>query len=109
MRDRWIGVQCTARGQGMAYPPVDCGTGGVRIMTLSLNRRGLWVVESLLAHAEERRVAVHAIEGGGRFIDCGIEARGGLLAGVELARVCLGDLATVSFVPGEGGGRSIPM
>ena len=44
-------------------------------MTMSLNRRALWVVEALLAHAEERRVAVHSIEGGGRYIDCGIEPR----------------------------------
>ena len=49
-------------------------------MTMSLNRRGLWVVEAL-AHADERRVAVHPIEGGGRYVDCGIEARGGLARG----------------------------
>ena len=53
------------------------------MMTL-LNRRALWVVESLLAHGEGR-VAVHAIDGGGRYIDCGIEARGGLITGIELA------------------------
>ena len=41
-------------------------------MTMSLNRRALWVVEAILAHLEERRVAVHAIDGGGRYIDCGI-------------------------------------
>jgi methenyltetrahydromethanopterin cyclohydrolase len=76
---------------------------------MTLNRRGLWVVEALLAHADERRVAVHPIEGGGRFIDCGIQARGGLLAGVELARVCLGNLALVSIDAGEIGGRSMPM
>ena len=75
-------------------------------MTMSLNRRALWVVEAMLAHAEERRVAVHAIEGGGRYIDCGIEAQGGLNAGIELARVCLGDLAQVSIVPGEVGGHA---
>ena len=78
-------------------------------MTLSLNRRGYWLVEGLLAHAEERRVAVQEIEGGGRFVDCGIHAQGGLIAGLELARICLGDLALVSIVPGEVGGRSIPM
>jgi methenyltetrahydromethanopterin cyclohydrolase len=76
-------------------------------MTMSLNRRALWVVEALLAHADERRVAVHSIEGGGRYIDCGIEARGGISAGVELARVCLGDLAQVTIVPGEVGGRAV--
>ena len=38
-----------------------------------------------------------------------MEMRGGSLAGIELARVCLGDLAEVSIVPGEVGGRSIPL
>ncbi len=75
-------------------------------MTMSLNRRALWVVETLLARADERKVAVHSIEGGGRYIDCGILARGGLSAGLELARVCLGDLAQVAIVPGEVGGRA---
>jgi methenyltetrahydromethanopterin cyclohydrolase len=75
-------------------------------MTMSLNRRALWVVEALLAHAEERRVAVHSVDGGGRYVDCGVEARGGMLAGLDLARVCLGDLAQVSCVPGEISGRS---
>ena len=55
--------------------------------------------------AEEYRVAVHPIEGGGRYVDCGIEARGGLLAGIELARICLGGLGQVSIVPGELGNR----
>jgi methenyltetrahydromethanopterin cyclohydrolase len=78
-------------------------------MTMSLNRRALWAVEALLAHFEERRVTVHMIEGGGRYVDCGIEARGGLIAGLELARVCLGDLGQVSIVPGDVGGRSVPL
>ncbi len=74
-----------------------------------LNRRALWVVEAILARADERRVAVHTIEGGGRYVDCGIEARGGLLAGIDLARVCLSDLAQVSILPGDVGGRPIPL
>jgi len=78
-------------------------------MTMSLNRRALWVVEALLAHADERRVAVHAIEGGGRYIDCGIDARGGILAGLDLARICMGDLGQLSIVPGEVAGRAVPL
>ena len=78
-------------------------------MTMSLNRRALAVVEALLVQGEERRIAVHSIEGGGRFIDCGILARGGLSTGVDLARVCLGDLAEVAIVPGEVGGRAASM
>src|SRR5262245_54299394 len=75
---------------------------------MNLNGRSLWVVESLLARAEERRVAAHAIENGGRYVDCGIEARGGLLTGLELARVCMADLAQVAIVPGEVDGRACP-
>ncbi len=78
-------------------------------MTMSLNRRAYWVVEALLAHAEERRVAVHAVDGGGRYVDCGMQARGGLLAGLDLARVCLGDLAQVSIVPGQIREQAIPL
>jgi len=78
-------------------------------MTLSLNCRALEVVEALLARAEERRVAVHLVEGGGRYVDCGIERRGGILAGIELARICLGGLAEVSIVPGEAGGIAVPL
>jgi methenyltetrahydromethanopterin cyclohydrolase len=78
-------------------------------MALFLNRRGLWVVEALLAHAELRRVEVHSIDGGGRYVDCGMRARGGLLAGVELARVCLGDLGAVTIVPGVVGDQANPL
>ena len=76
---------------------------------MNLNGRSLWVVEALLDRAEERKVAAHPIERGGRFIDCGIEVRGGLRAGLDLARVCLADLAEVAIVPGTVGGRSCPL
>jgi methenyltetrahydromethanopterin cyclohydrolase len=65
--------------------------------------------ENMLAHAEEYRLAVHTIDGGGRFVDCGIAARGGLLSGIELARICLGALGQVSIVPGELGEKAIPL
>jgi methenyltetrahydromethanopterin cyclohydrolase len=76
---------------------------------MNLNRRSLSVVEALLARAEERKVAAHPIERGGRFLDCGIEVHGGLLAGIELARICMADLAHVAIVPGEVGGRACPL
>ena len=74
----------------------------------NLNARGLRLVERLLAQADERRVELRAIAGGGRFVDCGIEARGGLLAGVDLARICLADLAEVAILPGDVAGRPVP-
>lgn len=76
---------------------------------MNLNQRAHRVVEGLLARAEERKVAVHTIERGGCFVDCGIAVRGGLLAGLDLARVCLADLADVSIIPGDVAGRSCPV
>ena len=55
-----------------------------------------------LARSEDRRIAVHPIEGGGRYIDCGIERPGGLLPGVELARICLAGLAQSRDRAGRG-------
>ena len=75
---------------------------------MNLNARSLKRVESTLAIATERNVASFPIEKGGRFIDCGINERGGLHLGLDLARVCLADLADVSLVPGEVDGRALP-
>ena len=75
---------------------------------MNLNGRALWLVEAMLAQAEHRRIVLRPIERGGRFIDCGIEAQGGLRAGLDLARICLADLAEVSIVPGVVGGLACP-
>ena len=74
-----------------------------------LNARSLALVEALIEHATERRVAVQRIDGGGRFVDCGIEAAGGLGAGLDLARICLAGLADVAIIPGEVAGRPVPV
>jgi len=76
---------------------------------MNLNARAIRRAEALLALAEERRVAAHPIDGGGRFVDCGIAARGGLAAGLDLARICLADLADVTLVPGDVAGRPCPL
>jgi methenyltetrahydromethanopterin cyclohydrolase len=76
---------------------------------MNLNARGLAVVESMRGRAEELRVVEHAVDGGGRVFDLGIGTRGGLRAGIELARVCLADLASVSLEAGEVAGRPCAM
>ncbi|WP_435009581.1 methenyltetrahydromethanopterin cyclohydrolase [Tundrisphaera lichenicola] len=75
---------------------------------LNLNGRALMMVQSMIELSAELKISVLEIEGGGRFVDCGIEARGGLLAGLDLARVCLADLAEVAIVPGDVGGAPCP-
>jgi methenyltetrahydromethanopterin cyclohydrolase len=76
--------------------------------TMGLNARALERVERILARADELRVHVHEVEGGGRLIDCGVKVPGGLFAGVELARVCLSGLGHVCMARGEVGGRVGP-
>ncbi len=78
-------------------------------MNHSLNHLAGDLVSQILARADEFRVAIHRIDGGGQFVDCGIQARGGWLAGIELARICLGRLGDVSIVPGEIRGRALPL
>jgi methenyltetrahydromethanopterin cyclohydrolase len=70
-------------------------------MTLRLNERAWKLVEDGLRQADLLGIAVRRVEGGGRVIDCGIEARGGLEAGLFLARLTVAGLADVSLAPGE--------
>jgi methenyltetrahydromethanopterin cyclohydrolase len=75
---------------------------------MKLNVRAHRLVEALLERAHEHKVSAHPVERGGRLVDCGIHVRGGLLAGVALARVCMAGLAEVNLVPGEVAGHSCP-
>ena len=65
-----------------------------------LNNAANDVFESLDRSASANRCRVIQC-GGARLIDAGIEARGGLQAGIGLARLCLGDHATVSLQAGR--------
>jgi methenyltetrahydromethanopterin cyclohydrolase len=76
---------------------------------MNLNARALGLVEGLLSRAAERRVSANAAEGGGRIIDCGIKSQGGLLAGLDLARICTAGLAEISLCAGEVAGRYCPL
>jgi len=75
---------------------------------MTLNVRANRVVEALLERAHEHKVFASPIERGGRLVDCGVDERGGLLAGLALARVCMADLAEVALAPGEVGGHACP-
>ncbi|HEY3967090.1 MAG TPA: methenyltetrahydromethanopterin cyclohydrolase [Planctomycetaceae bacterium] len=77
-------------------------------MTWELNTRAVQLVESLLPSAATLRLSVHEIAGGGRVLDCGIAAEGGLGAGLALAQVCTAGLAEISLTNGEIAGRGWP-
>jgi methenyltetrahydromethanopterin cyclohydrolase len=68
---------------------------------MNLNKLGLARCEPLVESAAQMRVAVERGEGGSRLIDCGVDAPGGLEAGIALAEICLAGLGRVRVVPGD--------
>jgi methenyltetrahydromethanopterin cyclohydrolase len=66
---------------------------------MTLNDRALRLTDRLVADAETLRITVSQTPDGARVLDFGIQAEGGLAAGLALARVCLADLADVTLLP----------
>ena len=64
---------------------------------MTMNERAERLVLAMFDDAEALRIRRHP--GAVDVLDCGVEVRGGLAAGLLLARVCLGDLGTVTLVP----------
>ena len=76
---------------------------------MTLNERANRVADELERTADRHRVQVSRV-GGARVIDCGGAVTGGLAAGLAMARVCLADLADVTYVPcplAEVGGPAV--
>src|SRR5258708_6658994 len=73
-----------------------------------LNPRASQLADSFLASDSTLRIAVHELAGGGRVLDFGVAAEGGLGAGLALAQVCTAGLAEISLIPGEIAGRAWP-
>ncbi|HEX5272198.1 MAG TPA: methenyltetrahydromethanopterin cyclohydrolase [Gemmataceae bacterium] len=71
---------------------------------LTLNERALRLADHMAANAAALRIEVHTLPGGGRVLDCGVKAEGGLNAGLGLARVCLAGQGEVGLVPGDSAG-----
>jgi methenyltetrahydromethanopterin cyclohydrolase len=58
---------------------------------------GAWrIVEQMLARRQALAVDCHTAAGGVRIVDCGVEAAGGIEAGVELARAAMAGLGAVA-------------
>jgi methenyltetrahydromethanopterin cyclohydrolase len=77
--------------------------------TATLNERAQRQADYLAANAAALRIAVQQTPGGARVLDCGIQATGGLQAGLGLARVCLAGQAEVTLAPGDVAGIPCPL
>lgn len=66
-----------------------------RVLKERLNDNALMLVDAMLADSDQMRIDESLSESGTHLIDCGMQSRGGLVAGRWLAEVCLGGLAEV--------------
>ena len=73
---------------------------------LGMNERAWALADSCVARAGELRIASRTLTGGTRVIDAGVDAPGGLAAGLALAELCMGGLGHVAYVPLVIGGET---
>ena len=73
----------------------------------SVNQLAAPLVEYLVDHAAELRLAVSRQDNGVRIVDAGIQATGGIEAGRRIAEICLGGLGRVTLALGSGPGRAL--
>lgn len=76
-------------------------------VSMSLNTRAKALADDAIARADELRIAP-ANQREPTTIDCGATARGGIEAGLVLARICLAGLADVSIINSQLAGRPWP-
>jgi methenyltetrahydromethanopterin cyclohydrolase len=77
--------------------------------TPTLNERAQRLADHLASTAAAARIAVKQTTAGARVIDCGVQAEGGLQAGLGMARVCLAGQAELALVPGDVAGSPCPL
>jgi methenyltetrahydromethanopterin cyclohydrolase len=75
---------------------------------LTLNEQAWGIADQMAAQAASLRIAVRPTGSGVRVLDCGVQAQGGLGAGLGLARVCLAGRAEVALAPGTIPGLLCP-
>lgn len=76
-------------------------------MSLNLNRRASQLVSQLPELAAELRIESHSVAGA-TIYDFGINAQGGLQAGLKLAQICMSGLADIKFEVLDYAGTSRP-
>jgi methenyltetrahydromethanopterin cyclohydrolase len=77
-------------------------------VSLSMNERAEALVDAMIADADALGIAVRTLDSGARVVDCGVEARGGLEAGLGFAGACMGGLGRIDPVPVVVGDRAWP-
>lgn len=75
--------------------------GIITVVTISLNQQAFECCLDAHAAADELRISGRQVAGGPLILDFGVEAAGGLQAGLRLAEICLGGQAEVALVAAD--------
>lgn len=78
-------------------------------MTLSLNERALVIVEEMISKSEELRIKVSKASCGATIIDCGVNVKGSINAGIYVTRITAGDLIQVHIATMNYDDFSLPI
>eukprot|EP00913_Durusdinium_trenchii_P023394 g21972.t1 len=73
-----------------------------------LNKRARRLTRRAAKSADELRIEAQNLTGGGRILDFGVEAAGGLAAGLMLAEICMSGLGRAQLVEGRVGDSAWP-
>jgi methenyltetrahydromethanopterin cyclohydrolase len=79
-----------------------------RVTSLRMNEAASEIADSMADQADILRVKTHRLPSGARVIDAGIEADGGIEAGMMLAEICMGGLGNLDCTPVQIGHQSHP-
>ena len=75
---------------------------------ISVNEYGLDVFEEMMDYADELQVGIEELENGTTLIDAGVKEAGGFEAGLYVSRICMADLADITFSSFDLGKLIVP-
>ena len=75
---------------------------------ISVNEYGLDVFEEMMDYADELQVGIAELDNGTTLIDAGVEEIGGFAAGLYVSRICMADLADITFSSFDLGKLVVP-
>lgn len=78
-------------------------------MTLSLNERALAIVKEMLSKSEELGIKVNKASCGATIIDCGVNVKGSINAGIYVTRITTGDLIQAHVTTMDYGDFVLPI
>jgi methenyltetrahydromethanopterin cyclohydrolase len=68
---------------------------------IRLNEQAYGICKSAMGHADGWRIGVHSLTNGATVLDFGVHVDGGILAGQNLARICMSDRVKITPHPAD--------